>query len=104
MRPNMSAPTIAESDSTAVVMLDGTNYAEWKLNMESFLQSKGLARCLKSDFKKLLKNPELKLESKLDLQDKDERALGHIKMKCGPSFKELLLPAKSAREAWKTSV
>lgn len=98
----MSASTIAEQDSTAaVVMLDGTNYAEWKPNMESFLQSKGLGRTLKSDFKKLLKSDDLKLETKLELQDKDERALGHIKCKCGPSFKELLLPAKSAREAWK---
>lgn len=69
--------------------------------MEAFLQSKGLAKFLTIKGRKLLQNPAISLEKKIELQDADERALGHIKKLVDASLKELLFDCKTARSAWK---
>lgn len=94
MRPNVS------TDSSLV--LNGSNYHIWKVEMEAFLQSKGLAKFLSSKGRKLLKSPGLTLEKRIELEDSDERALGHIKRLVDGSLKELLITCKTARSAWKT--
>ena len=83
-------------------LLDGSNYISWKMDTESFLQSKGLSKFIRFKLSTLLDDPALSADKLMDLRDGDEMALGHIKTRCNDSFKEMLIKCKTARKAWKT--
>ena len=55
------SPNTPEDYSDSKVILDGTNYAIWKIETEAFLQSKGLAKFLSKKCKSLMFDPALSL-------------------------------------------
>jgi hypothetical protein len=98
MSPMGEESTAGESIS----LLDGTNYPTWKLQVESYLQSKGLAKFLSSKGYDLMKDQGLTREKRLDLEDASEKALGHIRRMVDGNHQEMLIKCKTARNAWRT--
>jgi gag-polypeptide of LTR copia-type/Domain of unknown function (DUF4219) len=84
-----------------IPLLDGTNYPTWKLKMESYLQSKGLAKFLSSNGYDLMQDQALSREKRMDLEDASEKALGHIRRHVDGNHQEMLIKTKNARSAWR---
>jgi hypothetical protein len=85
-----------------IPLLDGTNYPTWKLKMESYLQSKGLAKFLSSKGYELMQDQGLTREKRMDLEDASEKALGLIRRNVDGNHQEMLIDCKNAKKAWKT--
>jgi hypothetical protein len=79
MSANTSVTTTASGKNNIGSILDGTNYALWKQEMVSFLQSKGLYKFI-TDRAQVLKNKfRENLEKLEEVLEGDEKALGYIK-------------------------
>ena len=101
MEPNTSFTAAASAGKHyAVKVLDGTNYATWKYEMTSLLQSKGLFKFITeraAALKQAFADDAVKLESILE---SDEKALGEIKCNIASSFNELVVNSSTALDAW----
>ena len=90
----MSANASYDSHHAHVPLMDGTNYIQWKVQMQNFLQSKGLGKFITERGKQLLENPLLSAEKKSVLEDNDEMALGQIKVNIATSYSKPGMPCR----------
>lgn len=91
------------ASSKYVVEFDGTNYTLWAIQMLSWLQSHGLGKYISERAKELMDRARdgQKWDVLEELEDGDEKALGHIKCHISQNFLNLVVDCKSAFEAWK---
>jgi hypothetical protein len=87
------------NDTASQLVAD--NYTEWKQEMLSILQSKGLGKYVTTRAADLLKDKDLTLTLKMQIQDGEEMALGRIRRSVSSSYKEMLMECTTALEAWK---
>ena len=83
------------------VILNGSNYYSWKIQMESFLQAKGLYKFITeraSTLRESYANNADKLE---ELLENDERALGFMKRGMEICHLDVVSECKTAYSAWK---
>ena len=99
MSAKSSSPTNSSNDYQ-VTVLDGTNYATWSVQMQAFLQSKGLSKFIKNNLEDLKARPNLTATKKMDLEDDDEKTLGHIKCNMNQSYWDIVAEATTAFDAW----
>lgn len=68
--------------------------------MQAFLQSKGLSKFIKNNLEDLKARPNLTATKKMDLEDDDEKTLGHIKCNMNQSYWDIVAEATTAFDAW----
>jgi hypothetical protein len=95
----MSSKSSSSTHDYVVTPLNGTNYPTWSIQIKAYLQSKGLSKFIRSnldDLKGLVNNAA----KKMDLEDDDEKALGHLKCNMDQSYWDVVTDCNTAFEAW----
>jgi hypothetical protein len=93
-------PSAESQDFKKMEQLNSENYAQWTMDMEALLQSKGVIDFVITNYAEEVRLSNRTAEKKRELLVGDVQALGLIKMNCTPTYQRMIKSSMSSKEAW----